>query len=166
MDATYWIERLGLRRHPEGGYFAETYRSAVQLDAQALPSCYGGPRACSTAIYFLLPGPEVSALHRLRSDEIWHFHAGGAATVSIIEPGGARRDVGIGPDAEAGQAFQVVVPAGCWFGARVNDPASFLLVGCTVAPGFSYDDFELADRAQLLRSYPQHRRLIETLTAA
>ncbi len=166
MNAEYWIARLGLQPHPEGGYFVETYRSADVIDARALPCRYPGSRSCSTAVYFLLAGDDVSALHRLRSDEIWHFHAGSAATISMIEPGGSVREVGIGPDAESGQAFQVVVPAGCWFGARVMDPASFTLVGCTVAPGFSYEDFELGDRRTLLKAYPQHKTLIEGLTQA
>jgi predicted cupin superfamily sugar epimerase len=164
MTAEYWIARLRLERHPEGGYFAETYRSAESLEAAALPLRYDGPRACSTAIYFLLPGDEISALHRLRSDELWHFHAGSAATIVVIEPGGALREVVIGPDAEAGQVFQATMPAGCWFGARVNDPASYTLVGCTVAPGFSYEDFELGDRRALLTAFPRHRKIIEGLT--
>lgn len=166
MDADYWIGKLGLTPHPEGGYFAETYRSADQLPAHCLPGRYDSPRACSTAIYFLLRGRQVSALHRLRSDEIWHYHAGSGGRIVLISPDAHLQELRIGPDAEAGEAFQVLMPAGWWFGASVNDPASFLLVGCTVAPGFSFEDFELGRRADLLAEFPQHRRVIEQLTRA
>jgi uncharacterized protein len=166
VNADGWIARLRLTPHPEGGYFAETYRSADELPAACLPGRSGGPRACSTAIYFLLRGREISALHCLRSDEIWHFHAGSGALIELIAPDGSYQGLRIGPDADAGEDFQVVLPAGSWFGASVNDPGSFLLVGCTVAPGFSYEDFELGRRADLLAAFPQHRAVIERLTRA
>ncbi len=119
-----WIRFLRLQPHPEGGHFAETYRAADQLPAGALGGRYGSPRACSTAIYFLLRGTEFSALHRLRSDELWHFHAGSPALIVMISPSGELSEVTIGPDPGREQALQVVVPAGTWFGATVIDPAS------------------------------------------
>lgn len=143
----YWIETLGLAPHPEGGYFRETYRSAF-----------------STAIYFLLPGDQVSALHRIKSDELWHFHAGSRLTLFVIHPEGRLERVALGPRADNGEALQAVVPAGCWFGAVVNDLASYALAGCTVALPFEFDDFELGDPARLLAEYPQHRAVIERLT--
>lgn len=145
--AAYWIETLGLRPHPEGGYFRETYRSPF-----------------STAIYFLLPGDQVSAVHRIRSDELWHFHAGSALTLSVIHSSGRLEEIALGPRADRGERLQAAVPAGCWFGASVDDRASYALVGCTVAPPFEFRDFELGDRARLLAEYPQHRDLIERLT--
>lgn len=151
LPAEYWIERLGLKPHPEGGYYAETYRAA-----QTLPN----GRPVATAIYFLLEHGNFSALHRLSSDEMWHFYTGDPLMVHLIEPMGAYRVLRLGP----GQSFQGVVPAGCWFGATVETPGGYALVGCTVAPGFDFADFELAEREALTRLYPQHRALIERLT--
>jgi hypothetical protein len=162
--AEYWIERLGLAPHPEGGYFRETYRSADVIAAGSLPARYGGARAASTAIYFLLRAGEVSVLHRITSDEIWHFYAGGALAVSAIRPDGVRRDVVLGPDPDAGHALQATVPAGDWFGATPASGTAYSLVGCTVAPGFEFTDLELADRRSLTARYPQHAALIERLT--
>lgn len=153
--AEYWIERLGLKPHPEGGYYAQTYRAA-----QTLPN----GRPVATAIYFLLEHDNFSALHRLSSDEMWHFYAGDPLTVHLIEPEGSYRTLRLGPGLEPGQSFQGVVPAGCWFGATVERPGGYALVGCTVAPGFDFADFELAEREALTRLYPQHRTLIERLT--
>jgi uncharacterized protein len=165
-DADYWVRTLRLTPHPEGGHFAETYRSGDRWPADALGGRYAGPRSCATAIYFLLRGGEFSALHRLRSDEMWHFYAGGGATIVMIAPDGTLRVAGIGPEPDRGQVFQVTVPAGTWFGATVDDPSSYTLVGCTVAPGFDFDDFELGLRAQLLADFPRHRQVIERLTRA
>jgi uncharacterized protein len=159
-----WIRALNLVPHPEGGHFVETYRAADRLPADILGGRYGSPRSCSTAIYFLLRGPEVSVLHRLRSDEVWHFHAGSGARITTITPDGTLGEVRIGPDPDLGQALQVTVPAGTWFGATVDDPSSFILVGCTVSPGFSFEDFELGKREALLAAYPAHRAVIERLT--
>ena len=163
-SAAYWVARLGLERHPEGGYYRETYRSAEQIAGDALPDRFGGPRSFSTAIYFLLEGHDVSALHRIRSDEVWHFYTGAPLTVHTIAPDGAYSAVRLGRNAAAGETFQAVVPAGCWFGASVDPPGTYALVGCTVAPGFAFEDFELGDRADLIARYPQHRAIIERLT--
>ena len=163
--AEVWIERLNLLEHPEGGYFQETYRAEDQLTVEGLPARYPGSRAASTGIYFLLKGNQGSHLHRIRSDEMWHFYAGSALTIHIITPDGDYQQLKLGPDFEAGQSFQRVVPAGCWFGASVDEPTSYALVGCTVAPGFDFEDFELADRKVLLAQFPAHRSIIERLTA-
>ncbi len=162
--AASWIRRLKLRRHPEGGYYRETYRSRDTVRAGALPRRLAGSRCCSTAIYFLLRGKDISALHRLRCDELWHFYAGGALSIQIITPAGRRRTIKLGKHPGRGEAFQAVIPAGCWFGAAVNRPRAYALVGCTVAPGFDFADFEPGDRRQLLAQYPQHARLIRRLT--
>jgi predicted cupin superfamily sugar epimerase len=160
------IDRLRLLPHPEGGYYRETYRSAEALPAPGLPPRYGGPRAVSTAIYYLLADDQRSMLHRLRSDEVWHFYAGSALLLSLIHPDGRLERITLGPDFDQGEAFQAVVPAGVWVGAEVSVAQSYALVGCTVAPGFEFHDFEPGDRATLLGLYPAHRAVIERLTRA
>jgi uncharacterized protein len=163
-EAKYWIEKLQLEEHPEGGYFRQTYRSEVSIAREALPAGFAGARAASTAIYFLLEEENFSAFHRLRSDEVWHFYAGDPLVVHVIEPEGNYSSILLGCDLEAGQVLQGVVRAGCWFASHVADWNSFSVVGCTVAPGFEFDDFELGKRAELVATYPQHRELIHRLT--
>src|SRR5204863_2111512 len=114
-------------------------------------------------IYFLLPGDEVSRLHRLRSDELWHFHAGGALVIAVLEPGVGAREIVLGDDLDRGETLQAVVRAGSWFGAYVRDTGSFTLAGCTVAPGFDFADFQLAERAVLLRQFPDQAEVIARL---
>ncbi len=162
--AAYWIDKLKLEPHPEGGYYRQTYRAEVILAKDALPLQFAGPRAASTAIYFLLEGENFSAFHRLRSDELWHFYAGSTLAVHVIEADGKYSEVVLGNDPDAGEGLQAVVKAGCWFASRVRDKKSFALVGCTVSPGFDFEDFELAKRAEVVRLYPQYRPLIEKLT--
>jgi len=162
-DARYWIEKLGLEPHPEGGYFRQSYKAELVVPKSALPEGFAGARAASTAIYFLLEGKNFSAFHRLRSDEVWHFYAGDPL-VHGIEPEGKYFSILLGRDLEAGQVLQTVVPAGCWFASHVPDWKSFALVGCTVAPGFEFEDFEMGKREELARAYPQHRDVIERLT--
>ncbi len=163
-NARYWIEKLGLELHPEGGYFRQTYRSEVVIAREALPAGFTGSRAASTAIYFLLEGANFSAFHRLRSDEVWHFYAGEALMVHVISPAGMYSAIRLGKDPDAGEVLQAVVPAGCWFASHVADWKSFAVVGCTVAPGFDFEDFEMGKRAELVARYPQHREWIERLT--
>jgi predicted cupin superfamily sugar epimerase len=163
-SARYWIDKLNLTAHPEGGYYRESYRSELSIAREALPPQFTGARLVSTAIYFLLEGENFSAFHRLRSDELWHFYAGSPITVHVIEPDGAYTVITLGSDPEAGEVLQAVVKAGRWFASHVRDPRSFALAACTVAPGFDFADFELGKRAELVRCYPQHRTLIESLT--
>ncbi len=164
MTADEWIARLQLERHPEGGWFREVYRSADTLAAAALPGRFGLPHPVSTSIYFLLREFEFSAFHRIKADEVWHFYDGSPVTLHVIAPDGALSQLNLGRDAT--RRFQAVVPAGHWFGATVDyrSPGAFALVGCTVAPGFLFEDFELANRARLVEQFPQHRALIEHLT--
>ncbi len=150
----FWVDHLNLRPHPEGGYFTETYRTSAPE----------GQRAASTGIYFLLPSHDVSHLHRIDADEMWHFYEGSALTVHIISESGEYSSLSIGDDPDKGQAFQGVVPAGVWFGATVDEPDGYALVGCTVAPGFEFGGFELADRADMLDKFPGHSEIIKRLT--
>lgn len=165
-DAAFWIEHLGLRPHPEGGYFRETYRAAEGVAAAALPARFGGSRAFATAIYFLLTRESFSAFHRIRSDEMWHFYDGDAVTLWVLDDanGGGLASVRLGAQAARGEAPQVVVPAGAWFAAEIAPGGTFALVGCTVAPGFDFADFELAERATLVARHPEHREVAERLT--
>ncbi len=162
--AKYWIDALNLKPHPEGGYFGEVYRSGEQITREALPERYTKAHAFATSIYFLLPGDQFSALHRLKSDEIWHFYLGSPVKISMILADGTLAERTLGPNPDNGQAFQTVIPHGCWFGARVLDVSGFALMGCTVAPGFEFDDFELGKRSELLKQFPQHKAIIQTLT--
>lgn len=164
-EAQRWIDQLHLQPHPEGGYFRETYRAAFKLPHTTLPG-HGGDRAASTAIYFLLAGDQFSAFHRIRSDELWHFYAGSGLIVHVIEPGGTCRQLLLGSHVTSGEQFQAVVPAGCWFGSSLRQPGTYALVGCTVAPGFDFADFEMAKREALAAQYPQHRTIIDRLTRA
>ena len=165
-DAKYWIHKLQLEPHPEGGYFRQTYKAGLTLEASALPFSFSGPRVASTAIYFLLEGENFSAFHRLRSDEMWHFYAGSTLKIHVIGPEGEYSSILLGRDAERGEVFQAVVKAGCWFASHVGDWKSWALVGCTVAPGFEYEDFEMGKRDELIKVYPRYRSLIERLTRA
>jgi uncharacterized protein len=151
------IHLHGLLRHPEGGHFRETYRSEAL--AGALPDA----RNFSTAIYFLLEAGEKSALHRIKSDELWHFYLGGPLVLAELAPGAPARLTLLGTDFRAGQKLQHTVTAGTWFGAYPAAGTEFSFVGCTVSPGFDYEDFELAERTELLAQFPQAREIIEEL---
>lgn len=155
---------LGLVPHPEGGDFVETYRSAEQLAASALPSRYGAPRALGTAIYYLLTPDTFSAMHRLVSDEIFHFYLGDPVEMLQLRPDGSHRVVLIGPDLEAGQRPQVIVPRDVWQGARLRPGGRYALLGTTVAPAFTYADYETSPRAPLITTHPAARHLITALT--
>jgi len=164
MDAPFIIKHLGMAPHPEGGFFRETYRSSEAIAGSALAGRYNGGRSISTAIYFLLTGDTFSAFHRLRSDELWHYYSGDAVRLHMIHKDGRHEQVVVGPDLEAGQFPQAVIPAGCWFAARVEQTNGYILLGCTVAPGFDFSDFELARREELTRQFPQHQQIIQSFT--
>jgi predicted cupin superfamily sugar epimerase len=164
VDAQTWIDLLRLQKHPEGGYYRETYRSPELIARDCLPLRFAGDRCFSTAIYFLLAGEDYSALHRIKQDELWHFYDGSRLTVHVLTKNGDYSLTQLGRRVEAGEVLQAVVEAGCVFGATVDEPGSYALVGCTVAPGFDFADFELPGREQLLHQYPQHSGLIERLT--
>lgn len=164
MKAADWIAHLGLLAHPEGGYYRETYRSQEILAADHLPARFNTDHHFSTAIYYLLQAPDFSAFHRIKQDELWHFYHGSGLTIHVITADGDYRTLKLGSDPRKGQAFQQVVKAGDWFAANVDDATGFALVGCTVAPGFEFADFELANQASLIKAFPKHQTLIQKLT--
>jgi predicted cupin superfamily sugar epimerase len=150
------IRRFDLKPHPEGGFFSETYRSAARVGRGD-----GSARSASTAIYYLLCDGARSAWHRIKSDEVWHFYAGEPLLVHVLDHSGALVTHRLGDALTHPEAtFQAVVPAGLWFAAECADPATFALVGCTVAPGFEFSEFELADVDVLKRQFPQYSDLI------
>ena len=161
--AQSYIKALQLQPHPEGGFFSESYRSEQTME---VPAPGGGTqqRNVCTAIYFLLEAGNFSAFHRIQSDEVWHFYAGQALDVLELLPSGELRCTRLGPDILRGELPQYVVPADTWFASRVADGGTFSLVGCTVAPGFDFADFQLALRQDLLELFPQHRPVITELT--
>ena len=157
------IERYKLQPHPEGGWYCQTYKSTEQIAANALPERFAGPRAFSTAIYFLLEQGNFSAFHRIKSDECWHFYAGDPLHLYIIQQDGELKIISLGNNLEKGQAFQYVVPANCWFASRPAPGSEYCFAGCTVAPGFEFEDFELADAGKLSNEYPRHAIIIKEL---
>jgi predicted cupin superfamily sugar epimerase len=192
VTAKELIERLDLKPHPEGGYFAEVWRAPERLAVNALPLRYSGARSLSTSIYFLLTHDTFSRMHRLRSDEIFHFYLGEPVEMLLLGPrgaaekkeegagegagkgagGGAGENVGpgelaiLGNDIKAGQRPQILVRRGTWQGARLvsRKKGAFALMGTTMAPGFEYEDYQEGDRAKLVGEYPEFAEKICDLT--
>jgi hypothetical protein len=165
LTAQQIIERLQLEPLTiEGGYFRETYRSKLQLPGSALPREYGGERSASTAIYYLLTPETISAIHRVKSDEVFHFYAGDPVEMLQLRPDGSTEVIVIGNDLAAGQVPQVVVLGGVWQGCRLVASGRWALMGCTVAPGFDYADFTAGKRAELIESHPKCRDMITALS--
>lgn len=163
-EAQELITDLQLIEHPEGGYYKETYRSANVIPQQVLGESFNGERNYCTSIYFLLTSDRFSAFHRIKQDEIWNFHKGSPLTVHVIDKAGNYTKHLVGLDIKNGQTPQFVVPAGCWFASSVNEKDNYSFVGCTVAPGFDFNDFELANRAELIQQYPELSGTITELT--
>lgn len=157
------IKKYNLLPHPEGGWYKETYRSAELVPAEALPGRFSGARAFSTAIYFLLEQGNFSAFHRIKSDECWHFYAGDPLEVYVIQHNGALDIIRLGNDSNKDQVFQYVVPANCWFASKPAANSSYCFVGCTVAPGFDFADFEMAQADLLSNEFPAHATIIQQL---
>jgi len=160
--ASKYIKQLQLKKHPEGGYFREVYRSGEMILPKHLPNCYKTLRNFSTSIYFLLEGKQFSAFHLLHSDELWHFYDGNDVIIYIIDKKGnlSHQKLGRGKNSN----FQVVIKKQNWFAAELSDKKSFSLFGCTVSPGFEFEDFKLGKREQLIKKFPQHQSLINRLT--
>ncbi|HEU5401534.1 MAG TPA: cupin domain-containing protein [Terriglobales bacterium] len=154
---------LHLIPHPEGGFYIQTYKAAEHISGGVLDG-YDGERAASTAIYYLLESGTFSEMHRLRSDEVFHFYAGDPVDMLQLWPDGSSRVVQLGPDLTAGQIPQAVVPRGVWQGSRLAPGGRFALLGCTVAPGFEFADYESGRHDLLVAQYPSQRELIAALT--
>jgi len=152
MDFQHIIDHLALAPHPEGGYYRRTYCSGHTLAAQDMPCGFDRPRPVSTAILFLLRAGQYSRLHRIRQDELWHFHLGGPLRLAWIDREGQPHETLVGPDILNGQVLQWAVPGGCWFGATPAPGSAYSLVGCTVAPGFDFSDLCLG--VELESRYP------------
>ncbi len=158
MTSKELIQALQLQPHPEGGYYKETYRSAETLTQEA-----GKERNISTAIFYLLEDQDRSVFHRIKSDELWFFHQGQPLEIVSIQDGELVSII-LGNAVEKGELPQIVIPAHTWFGARVKDGSGFSLVSCTVAPGFDFADFEIADRQDLTLQLPHLKEVIEAFT--
>lgn len=157
------INQLNLIKHPEGGYFAEFYRSEEKINKEHLPSRFDGPRVFSTGIYFLISGSDFSAFHKLKADEIWQFYSGSPLILYEIDNNGNMETTTLCSDFRDNSQFAKVVKAGKWLAAEVKNKDSYSLVGCTLSPGFEFEDFVLAKRKDLIKLYPQHKKIIEKL---
>lgn len=164
QSAAEIIEKLALKPHPEGGYYRETYRADEIIPATALASRYSGARSISTCIYYMLDANTFSTMHRVQSDEVYHFYCGDPLELLLLHPNGKTEVVVVGSDIAAGHHPQFVIPRGVWQGSRVKPGGAFSLIGATVAPGFDFADFEIGTRADLIASYPAEKELISALT--
>ena len=167
MDQTITVKKLveeyKLLPHPEGGYYKENYRSVEKIPVNALPNRFKDEKCFSTAIYFLLEKGNFSAFHRIKSDECWHFYAGAGLLIYVLFEDGNLEIIRLGNDLLKAEQFQAIVPAGCWFASEPAEGTDFSFVGCTVAPGFDFIDFELAQKDLLSKQFPKHRDLISRL---
>lgn len=159
-----YIKQLDLLPHPEGGFYRETYRSVEVIPQNGLPQGFSSARNFATAIYFLIERNNFSALHKIKSDETWHFYAGNPLEVVEITEEGKLKKTLVGSNIGLGEVFQYTVRANTWFGSRVKVGGAFSLVGCTVSPGFDFNDFEMASREQLVTKYPDLESTIVQLT--
>jgi len=159
-----WISKLNLNPHPEGGFYSEVYRSDETLLSSSIAKRYNTSHAISTSIYFLLEGNQFSAFHKIKSDELWHFYDGSSTKLYLISENGKLEIKNIGINIGKNEVPQITIPRNVWFAAEPIDEDSYTLVGCTVAPGFDFNDFELGEREHLLKEFPHHKELITRLT--
>jgi len=164
MNIQEIVDKLGLLPHPEGGFYKETYRSEGEITEGSLNENFSSNRSYCTGIYFLLTKDNFSAFHKIKQDEMWHFYDGDPLAVDIIDKEGKYIKQLIGNNFSKNQVPQFVVPKGCWFASSVEDGGEYSLVGCTVSPGFDFDDFQLATRHSLTTTYPKHQQIISKLT--
>ena len=161
FTAEYWIQHLQLKPHPEGGFFCEEYRSSIEVDTKNLPIGYKSSRRLATSIYYLLRSEDISRLHRLRSDELWFFHAGSPIKLIYIDTEGKKYTHILGNNHEKAEQFSLLIPGGSIFCAEIHNSNSYGLVSCVVAPGFEFEDFEMFEKEDLIQAYPKHSDLIE-----
>jgi predicted cupin superfamily sugar epimerase len=164
ITAELLITQLDLKPHPEGGYYRETYRSDEIIGKEVLPERYTGDRSFGTAIYYLLTRETFSAIHRLKTDEVYHFYLGDPVELVQLLPDGSGCLVTLGNDITGGTQLQTMVPHGTWHGARLAEGGKYALLGTTVSPGFEFADNEIGDRTDLIRSYPSFSDTIIALT--
>ena len=163
MTADDIIKKLGLIPLPEeGGFYKETYRSPDTIPDDVIP--HNGVRCYSSQIYYLITPDEFSGLHRVKSDEVFHFYLGDPVEMIQIDKDRNLKQFILGPDILSDQSLQVVVPKGIWQGTRLINDGQWALMGCTVAPGFEFEDFEIKSRAELIHEYPQHEMQITKFT--
>jgi predicted cupin superfamily sugar epimerase len=158
LTAEHYISQLQLQPHPEGGFYKETYRAAQLIHVPG----FEGERNVSTAIYFLLVGNHKSHFHKIKSDELWFYHDGAALEIFVLGTEGLYTIV-LGKNIAAGEVLQATIPAHTWFASKVQHNDGFVLVSCTVAPGFSFEDFEMANKKELLLHYPDASICIELM---
>lgn len=163
-NAEYWIKNLKMIPHPEGGFYKETYRSEESISKEHLPQRFSNDRNFGTAIFYLLENNQTSKFHRLKSDEMFHFYDGSGMTIFIIDEKGNLEFKKLGLKIELKEYPQILLKAGVWFGAKVTDENSYCLAGCTVSPGFDFEDFEMGDRKKLTEMFPDHIKIINELT--
>jgi predicted cupin superfamily sugar epimerase len=161
-DASFYIKHLDLKPHREGGYYKETYRSKGFIPADALKD-FSAERNYSTAIYYLLQQGDFSGFHKIKSDECWHYYAGDILLIHVLYNDKNYRSIQLGAAIDKGELLQFVVPANTWFAAECAVNSCFVVSGCTVAPGFDFADFEMADKTSLLSAFPHQKELIERL---
>ncbi|MBD3219207.1 MAG: cupin domain-containing protein [candidate division Zixibacteria bacterium] len=165
LEAEDIIKKLGLKPHPnEGGFFAESFRSEEIIEKANLPERYSSGRAYSTCIYYMLTRETFSALHRLKTDEIFHFYLGDPVSMLLLYPDGHSKILTLGNDIIAGQKLQAIVPKNVWQGSFLNEGGRYALMGTTMAPGFDFDDYEHADKYEIIEKFPDRRQMIERLT--
>ena len=162
-NAQYWVSKLGLLPHPEGGYYKRTFESEEHTSDQELTVNFVGKRKLYTSIYFLLTSNDVSHFHRLKSDELWYYHAGSPLTIHIIDENGEYEEIKLGMNLDNGEVPQALVPKNSIFGSSVMEEDTCSLVGCMVSPGFEFQDFELFTQSELLTKYPKHEEIIMKL---
>ncbi len=166
LTAEKLIKMLDMKPLPkEGGYYCETYRSAHVIPGSSLPEQYESERALSTAIYYLLTPDTQSLLHRLPTDEIFHFYLGDPVLMLQLYPDGTVKTILLGQDIDdAGHFVQVIVPKGVWQGSYLLEGGRFALMGTTMSPGFDFADNEIGDRETLIGLYPSRQDVIRRLT--
>lgn len=154
------IHQLELKPHPEGGFYKEIYQSEDFVEESCLPEKFNAKRRFCTSIYYLLSAGDFSAFHRIKSDELWHYYAGGSIILHLLDVEKGYQKKILGNQLDSNGSFQVIVPANAWFAAELLEGDLFSLAGCTVSPGFDFNDFELADKTKLLLEFPGHTDLI------
>jgi uncharacterized protein len=165
LTAKEIIDLLNLEKHPfEGGYYRRTYRSSEIIAAGVLPYRFDDDRPFANSIYYLLTPDTCSALHRIKSDEVYHFYIGDPVVLLLLFPDGSSRTERLGPDIRGGEKVQVTVPHGVWQGSFLIEDGRYALMGTTLAPCFDWPDLEMANRSNLLASYQNHHREIKRLT--